>query len=323
VFYKNLILTLLFALNVAYGGNLIEKIDPSSCPTDRNLSAWCTEQLCSQQNDLQEELLRLLRVEKADWERKKKEEAPKFYEFCQNDIKENLSKKPLPQEIIKPTYELLSSKKIKKLLGIVTTDINPNDKKITALKNDGSMIKILCANDSIEADAATDHLHVFINPEALLSTHKTPEEIKATIAHELIHILYEDVLDSDCLNKLYKIQKKRFKIPRKKFSKLRAQWERGQEARADILSGLIDIKLAKAHEQHFFRNMPKKTKRMKASSLHPTNFQRHEYMKKIVQAMKTKKAHQKPNNYFLWTLLLTALLLFLFFITKKLWKKNL
>jgi len=315
VFLRNITLCLLLAANGALYADFLDEIDIPACPADRNLSCWYTERLCQEQNRRQEEILGGLGIQKADWEAKKAQQIFEHYNFCRNAVKENLSEKPLPQEIVQPACDLLKSKKVKKMLGIITIDVNPRNNEITVLKNDGKTIKLLCANDSLEADAATDHFHILLNPDVLLATHKNSAEIKATIAHELIHILYEDVLDNDCLDKLLcQAQQNRVKIPRRRFIKLRAAWERGQETRADILSGLIDFELAQAHEAHFLRNKPKRRKKLKTKSVHPTDWQRHAYMKQVVNAMKAQK--NRPQYSYTWLFLLFALSFFILIATK-------
>lgn len=286
------------------------KIDPLACPQDKNLSVWCAQQLTTKQNKLHEELLNLLELRKADWERKKDLFEAKYEQICLQNGESDVSGLALPPEISGPAYELLTDRKIKKILGIVTIDKNPDGTEITALKSDGKQIKILCGNSSIEADAATDQMHILVNPDIMLQTHATPAEIKATIGHELIHILYSDPFDLFCLTQLYRIQRKKIRISKKKFAKKLAAWERVQEMRADILSGLFDKELAQAHKQHFLRNMPKRRKKLKRTSVHPTTSQRYAYMDQLVQAICAKNLPDKSKS-FIWLAIFGLLVILL------------
>ncbi len=256
---------------------------------------------------LQSELFTMVDIKNEnEWLELKNNLKNEYFRACEETTRQELSKKPLPQKIIGPIYEVLNNRKIRNMLNIVNVEKSPKNQRIIVHRTTGTPITIARGNKSIEADAATDQFTVLVDPEVLLDTHANGSEIKATIAHELVHIAHQDDFNVYCVNQIYKSRKKTCKTPKKRFARVMGQWERLQEERADLLSGLINIEYAIANRNHFKRNMPKKEKLKEASS-HPTDRQRYTYMANLVTTME-----QKQKNYgdgFL--LLITLLVLFI------------
>jgi len=305
------------ALGASYGALL--GAAPTSL-TQQGLISWYKNSLKAEENTLKTELFTLVGIENQDeWLKIKRDWRPEYAQLCIGwGLNELTPETPFPEIISTPILELLGEQKIQKLLGISQVEKTEDNMLITATKKDGQKIKF-CCDKKLCADAATSQFTVHVNPDVLLETHKTPAEMKATIAHELVHITHEDPLDLFCIDLVYRYRKNLVKTPRKKFRKTRGMWERFQEKRADILSGLIDIEYAQAHQNHFERNMPKKEK-LKLTSTHPTDRQRHEYISKLVKDMEHAKSD--PDYTLLACLALITLLLLFALLSAKIKSRN-
>jgi len=298
---------LLFSLGLGVLGTYCRALTDAAPEgmTKGEVSSWYENTLKKEESDLRTELFTLIKIENQnEWQEIKKDWKPEYANLSDGwgELKQPKIT-PFSKKLSAPIIELLGNQKIRKMLDIVKVEKDQEDMLITATRQDGQTITF-CCDKKLGADAATNQFNVFINPDALLETHANPAEIKATIAHELIHIAHEDPLDVFCMEVAYMFRKKKTKKYRKKYQTAKGKWERFQEKRADILSALIGMEYAQAHEDHFIRNMPQKES-LSLTSTHPTDHQRCEYISKLVKDMK----QARPDfNYIL--LLIVFLLIF-------------
>jgi len=271
--------------------------------TRKELEMNYQNSLKKEEQELKTNLFTLVDIEdQNEWQEIKNNLQSDYKELCSDELEITT---PLPAKLANPIVDLLKEKKIRTMLNIKNVVRDPGDLKITAFKKNGQTITFSC-DESLGADAATNQFNVFFDPELVLETHANTAEIKATVAHELIHIANEDVFDTYCIERLYRERRKKIKVPRKKYRKAKGKWERFHEKRADLLSGLIEPEYAQAHEQHFKRNMPTK-ECFKSTSTHPTDRQRYGYVKKLVNDLHNtipEKNYTLPIFIFLILLLL-------------------
>jgi len=280
----------------------------------QNLLSWCENGLDLEAKNLKTELCTLIGVDEAEWTAAKTDFEPEYKDACQEATEQELAKKPLPEKLILPIYNVLHNPKIRAKLGIIDIERDPNNIHIKVLRISGEPLTIARGTQKINSEAATDQFTVLIEPNELFATHADSAEIEATIAHELIHVINQDDFEVFCLDKLYKKNRKKYKVSRKKFRRLKGQWERLQEERADLLSGKLNLEYARASRDNFERNMPAKES-LKITSTHPTDRQRFEYMAKLVNTMERQKAD-------LIALLIIIILLIAITTSKKITKRH-
>ena len=281
--------------------------------SNENLELWYKNTLNQEEKDLRTELCTLVDIkDQQEWEHIKQTTHEHYEQVCSTSTAQELAHKPLPPIIVEAIYSVLHNTKIRTMLGIITIEKDATTTDIKIICKNRSTITIACANNNLQADAASDEFAILIDPDVLLATHATSEEIQETIAHEIMHIIHEDDFNVFCFDTMYKKRKKRLSLSRKKFTKAKHRWERVQEKRADILSGLVDITYAQANRNHFYRTMPTTHDRTKPTT-HPTDRQRYEYMNELVQAMLHNA--QKNNNAPLLALISLLILCFLLMAT--------
>jgi len=234
----------------------------------------------------------------AQWQKLQKSVYDEYLQACTESTHEERTYTPLSNNIIQPIIKTLSNEQIVRKLGIARIKLGPDNLFVKAYMCNGNIITIAKAKDSFPSEAGVDQYNVLINEKELFSSHKTDSEIQATLAHELMHIAKQDDFNLYCLCQAPVKKKKR------KFNRIKAQWERLQEKRADILSGLIDRTYAPASRDQFRRIM-KKREKARALDTHPTISKRFEYMSQLTDAM-------KQNNLQIWQLLFAIAFLALF-----------
>lgn len=254
----------------------------------QNLLSWCENGLNLKEKNLQTELCALVGIDETQWTAQKTKLGPEYEKACQEATQQEMADKPLPDELIMPIYNVLNNPDIKTMLGIVAIERDPNNMFIRASRIGQTPITVARGTKKIQSEASTDQFTVLIYPNELFATHANSAEIEATIAHEIIHIVNKDDFEVFCLDKLYKKNRKKCRTSRKKFCQLKGQWERIQEKRADLRSGLLNIKYARASRDNFERNLPKKES-LRTTSTHPTDRQRFTYMADLVRAMENRK----------------------------------
>jgi len=267
--------------------------------SDKNLAI----NLNLEEKDLRTELFTLVDIKDTkEWEQIKHDTQKHYQQVCITSTVRDLAHKPLQPIIVEAIYSVLRNTKIKNMLGVINIERDTKTTNIKVTCKNGKIITIARANDNLRSDAESDQFIILIDPDELLATHATPAEIEATIAHEFMHIIHEDDFNVFCLDTIYKKRKRKLSISRKQFEKAKHRWERVQEKRADLLSGLVDLAYAQAAKNQFYRNMPADEYLQPAT--HPTDRQRYEYMSELVQAMQNK------NNSLGVPLAIIALLLF-------------
>lgn len=267
--------------------------------SDKNLAM----SLNLEEKDLRTELFTLVAIKDTkEWQQIKQDTREHYQQVCITSTARELAHKPLQPIIVEAIYNVFRNTKIKNMLGVINVEKDTKTTNIKVMCKNGKIITIARANDSLRSDATTDQFTILIDPDELFATHATPAEIEATIAHEIMHIFHEDDFNVFCLERIYRKRKKKLSISRKQFEKAKRRWERVQEKRADLLSGLVDLAYAQATKNHFYRSMP--TDEYSQPTTHPTDRQRYEYMSELVQAM------QNNNNSPGVPLAIIALLLF-------------
>lgn len=243
------------------------------------------ETLNQEELELRTQLMTMVNIkDKSAWETLKNEQWEDYKDACALSTSQELADIPIPEELITAIYSVLCNPIIKSILGVKDIQTILDAKQIKIHRYNRPDITIACANDTLEADAATDQFTILLEPKFLLETHQNAAEIQATIAHEIIHILAEDDFHLFCINEA----KKSARVSQKKFRTMKGKWERAQEKRADIMSGLINFQYAKANKHHFKRHMPAKEK-LGITDTHPTHRQRYKYLKKLVTKMEKTK----------------------------------
>lgn len=275
-----------------------------ACPPGQDLAAWCQKSMETKEKELQTELFTMVDIHsESEWNEAKQDLYTDYESVCATSTARELAHKPLPQELITPLMNVLNNQKIRSLVGITRIEQDAENMFIKAHRANGQTITFACGNKKIKADAATDQYTTLICPEELLSTHANQLEIESTIAHELMHIVHEDDLNVYCLNQIYAEKEKSCAIPKKKFARIKGEWERLQEERADLLAGAITIEYAQASAEQFKRNIPAR-ERLKPTDTHPTQRERAKYMGTLIDVM----AHQPtPKQSIPFTLVLLAL----------------
>lgn len=274
-----------------------------SCPQGQDLAAWCQKNLENKERELQTELFTLVKIDsQEEWSQAKKDLSTDYETICATSTAQEFAHKPLPAELIAPINNVLNNQKIKALLQITSIEHSKNNMYVKAHRANGQTITIARGNHKIQADAATDQYTTLLYPEELLKTHATPAEIEATLAHELMHIAHEDDLNIYCLNQICAAKKNSSRIPKRKFARIKGQWERLQEERADIFAGLINLEYAQASTEQFKRNISPHQK-LKPTSTHPTEHDRYMYMNNLTAEMTTRTS-KAPQTSPLWILIL-------------------
>lgn len=276
---------------------------------ENDLVAWYQKNLNQEEQNLQTELFTLVDIkDRQEWEAAKRNLTNDYDTACATTTARERAQTPLPQELIIPLTNVLNNPTIRSLLGITSIERDSNAMYIKAHRTNGKTITFACGNKKIQADAATDQYTTLLDPEELLQTHSCSTEIEATLAHELMHIAHEDDLNVYCLNQIHATKQKTCRIPKKQFARLKGQWERLQEKRADILAGAIKLEYATASKDQFERNTPRK-ERAKITDTHPTQAQRASYMSQVVIALQqTQPVHSPTLPVFLILISLILLL---------------
>lgn len=295
-----LVLGLIFAPQTLLGKDRLK-----NCPQNQDLVSWCQKSLENDEKELQKELFTLVDIHSTnEWVQAKKELLPDYDAACAYTTTRERDNKPLPAALVTPIKNVLNKPKIRTALGITRVECPADNACITAHRNNGQTITFACGNKKIQADAATDQYTTLLDPEELLTTHKNGTELEATIAHELMHVAHEDDLNVYCLNQLQAARGKAHKTQKKEFARLKGEWERLQEERADMLAGIVDLEYAKASTEQFKRTMsPAET--LLPTSTHPTGQMRYEYMHSLAKEM----AHRQTQFPFSTQNLLLALVL--------------
>ncbi|MCK5632180.1 hypothetical protein KAH94_00355 [bacterium] len=310
-------ITLSFLAIIAFGVTIkASEHDYAALSFKNSIAQSYNNSFSQEEKELQTELFTIIDVSEQTWKKTQKAVAQEYKQACTETTAQERADKPLNKKIITAAISVLNNDLIQNIFGITDLHIQPQNKAIIVSRKNGKSLTIACGNKSIEADAATDQFTILIDPEILLETHNNESEIKATIAHELIHIMHQDNFHVYCLDYLQK-KAKLSRKNKKLFKQTKGTWERFQEKRADILSGLIDLEYATAHKNHFERHMPENEK-IKLTSTHPTENQRYTYMTLVV-----KKMEQHRYHYWLgFFLIFMFIMLFVTVIAFKMYQKK-
>ena len=277
----NLKLIFSLFLGITSLGANFDALGRSFAPSgDQKVAPWYENCLNQEEKELRTQLMTMVDVkDESEWQEAKNNLNDDYRQACKEATALECANKPLPDKIITAIYGVLSNSKIQNILGVARVEQAPDKSFVKIFRYGAPAITIARGNDKIEADAATDRYTVLIDPEVLLETHANTAEIEATIAHEIIHILNDDDFEVFCI---YKLCTKKKRKKRGRFKKIMNKWEQSQERRADMFSGLFDVKYAQANRDNFLRNMPKREGK---PTTHPTDRQRYEYMAELVKAM--------------------------------------
>jgi hypothetical protein len=261
-----------------------------------DLMTWCKKNLENEERSIQKEIFTLIQVQDlSEWQQTKQNLCSEYQTTCTASTAEEQAPTPLPEMLITPIQNVLKNDTIRSLLGIHCVKQDQKKRFIKAYRNNGTTITFACGTEKIKADAATDQFTILICPEEIFETHASTTEIEATLAHELIHIVHDDDFNIYCLNNLYNSKRHTSKISAKKFAKLRGQWERLQEKRADLLAGALKPDYAQASMDQFERNIPAQ-ERFKPTNTHPGQAERAVYMEKLINASKNAPPHSDDTT---------------------------
>ncbi len=298
-----LIFNLFFFFNWSITAIDLKKYNAKDNP---DIFLWCHKQCKKEEKQLIQDILEKAGLKNSKWKALKKDIKKSYQEAISGKKHDSKCKKTFSKKSIAAIKAVLNNKKIAQLLEI--KNITYLAGKIVVERKKHPSFTIISVHEHFDCDAATDECNLFINETSINESHATQAEIEATLAHEMIHIVYKDAFTVFCLETVIDDMPKNCQNKIKKpFCRLMHL----QEQRADILSALTNKKYIRA-SRNFFKRQIQEEPQQHVSDTHPTNKQR-VYDMQLLEKVINEPPKKTNTRFYVLLLLLCFKLLFLCF----------
>jgi len=262
-------------------------------PTNTSVYEWSCARARELVNQKRNGVLRLLNINQAQWQQIKRNLRPAIERASGMGRNALINIAQIPEGMKQSIYNVLQHPYVQRNLGIAR--ITDDGFKITAERRNGNSIDFMLSGaNRIRSPAGASGNTIYLIPELIRRSGYTSAALEATLGHELAHIQHDHVVETVCMQNIYRRQPQRQRASLFDFRAALHEFQRAYETEADIAGTFNNwILLDGAITQ--FRNIRGRVASAQQDPSHPSVNQRIQYLTEIYQAIQND-TNGTPNR---------------------------